>query len=206
MTRTLVLASRSPRRRALLEDAIRSGGAFSRVVLRIEPPSDDESPPLPGESPDNYALRLARAKAEEVASRLAKELDARDIVLGADTVVDLSGEIIGQPANDDDARRILTRLAGHPQAVVTGVVLIEPATGRRAEGTERTELEMKEMSDDEIAAYVASGESRGKAGAYAIQETGDRYVKIVSGSHSNVVGLPIERVAAMLDELSVAQA
>ena len=84
---------------------------------------------------------------------------------------------------------------------MTGVVVIEPATGRRAEGSERTELEMSEISDDEIAAYVASGESRGKAGAYAIQETGDRYVRIVSGSRSNVVGLPVERVAAMLVEL-----
>jgi septum formation protein len=206
MTRTLVLASRSPRRRALLEEAICSLGNFKGVTLRIEPPLGDEAPPLPDEPPGEYALRLARAKAEEVASRLAKELDVGDIVLGADTVVDFRGEVIGQPADDDDARAILTRLAGNRQAVVTGVVLIEPATGRRVEGTERTELAMSEMSETEIAAYVASGESCGKAGAYAIQETGDRYVKIVSGSHSNVVGLPMERVAAMLEELCAAQA
>ncbi|MHC5055212.1 MAG: Maf family protein [Planctomycetota bacterium] len=201
MTRSIVLASRSPRRRALLEEAIREGGAFQGLVLRIEPPDGDEAPPLPGEPPADHALRLARAKAEEVASRLARELGPGDVVLGADTVVDLGGEIIGQPADDDDARAILRRLSGRRQAVVTGVVLIEPATGRRAEGYERTELEMSEMSEDEIAAYVSSGESRGKAGAYAIQETGDRYVRIVSGSRSNVVGLPMERVAVMLEEL-----
>jgi len=206
MTRTLVLASRSPRRRALLKEAIRadsmkSGGAFSGMSLRIEPPREDEAPPLPGEPPADHALRLARAKAEEIALRLARELGPEDVVLGADTVVVCGGEIIGQPTDDEDARRILGKLAGRRQAVVTGVVVIEPATGRRAEGAERTELEMSEMSEDEIAAYVASGESRGKAGAYAIQETGDRYVKIISGSRSNVVGLPVERVAAMLGEL-----
>jgi len=180
---------------------MKSGGAFSGMVLRIEPPRGDEAPPLPDEPPADHARSLARAKAEDVAARLARELGPGDVVLGADTVVDLGGEIIGQPADDEDARRMLRKLAGRRQAVVTGVVVIEPATGRRAEGSERTELEMSEISDDEIAAYVASGESRGKAGAYAIQETGDRYVRIVSGSRSNVVGLPVERVAAMLVEL-----
>ncbi len=202
--RTLVLASRSPRRRALLEEAIReettgAGGVFSGVTLRIEPPRDDEAPPLPGEAPGEYALRTARAKAEEVAQRVCSELGSGTVVLGADTVADFGGEIIGQPIDDDDARSMLRRLSGAAQAVVTGVVMIEPASGRRAEAVERTELEMSEMSEAEIAAYVAGGESRGKAGAYAIQETGDRYVKIVSGSRSNVVGLPVERVADMLE-------
>jgi len=206
MIRTLVLASRSPRRRALLEETIRadstkSGGAFSGMALRIEPPLGDEAPPRPGEPPADHALCLARAKAEEIALGVERELGPGDVVLGADTVVVCGGEIIGQPTDDEDARRILRRLAGRRQAVVTGVVVIEPATGRRVEGAERTELEMSEMSEDEIAAYVASGESQGKAGAYAIQETGDRYVRIVSGSRSNVVGLPVERVAAMLEEL-----
>ncbi len=200
MTRTLVLASRSPRRRALLEEAIRDGGAFLELVLRVESPEEDEPPPRAGETPEEYALRLARAKAEQVVSRLARELGPGDMALGADTVVDLGGEIIGQPADDSEARMILRRLAGRRQAVVTGVVIIEPATGRRAEAVERTELKMSEMSEDEVAAYVATGEGRGKAGAYAIQETGDRYVKIISGSRSNVVGLPIERVAVMLEQ------
>ena len=96
MTRTLVLASRSPRRRALLEEAIRedsmkSGGAFSGMVLRIEPPRGDEAPPLPDEPPADHARSLARAKAEDVAARLARELGPGDVVLGADTVVDLGG-------------------------------------------------------------------------------------------------------------------
>lgn len=200
MTRALILASRSPRRRALLDEAVRGGGAFAGFVLRVEPPLEEERPPAPGEAPEAYALRLARAKAEEVASRLAGGLGPRDLVLGADTVVDLAGETVGQPSDDDDARRILRRLSGRRQAVVTGVALVEPATGRRAEAAVRTELEMREMSDEEIDSYVASGESRGKAGAYAIQERGDRYVKIVCGSRSNVVGLPLERLEAMLDE------
>lgn len=225
--RTLVLASRSPRRRELLEEATgeltgeavapcgrelgparafapASGRAdvFARFRLRVEPPRGEEPPPAPGETPGSYALRLARLKAGEVAARLAPELRPGDLVLGADTVADLGGEVIGKPRDAGEARTFLSRLSGARHAVVTAVVLVEPGTGRRAEAVERTELETSPMSAEEIASYVASGEGEGKAGAYAIQETGDRYVKIVSGSRSNVVGLPLERLAVMLRDFA----
>jgi septum formation protein len=191
----LVLASNSPRRKDLLEEA---GYRFE-----VEPPRIEEAAPAPGETPERYSLRIARLKAREVASRLGAAAGERIVVLGADTVVDLKGEIIGQPASDEEARATLRRLSGSRHAVVTAVVVAEAGAGaagvvREAEAVERTELEMLPMTDEEIAAYVASGEGRGKAGSYAIQETGDRYVSVLGGSPTNVVGLPMETLAALL--------
>lgn len=190
----LVLASRSPRRRELLEEA---GYAFIVIPAEIEEPE-----PEGGETPEAHAMKLARMKAEDAAGRLAGEVRSGAVVLGADTVVDLHGEIIGQPASDDEARAMLGRLSGSRQAVVTGVALLDVETGRVSAAAERTELEMAPLSAEEIDAYVAGGESRGKAGAYAIQETGDRFVRILSGSWTNVVGLPMELLAEMLREFA----
>jgi septum formation protein len=204
----LVLASKSPRRRELLEEA---GYTFSVLPAEVEEPA-----PEPGEAAEAYAMRLARTKAEEVAGRLAQPTPQKQplrlrrpgegpggrVVLGADTVVDLEGVIIGQPRSDDEARAILRRLSGSSHAVVTGVALVDVATGRVSLAAERTELVMLPVSDEEIDAYVASGEGRGKAGSYAIQESGDRFVRIVSGSRTNVVGLPMERLARMLREFA----
>jgi septum formation protein len=193
----LVLASSSPRRRTLLEEA---GYRFE-----VESPRVAEPAPAPDETPERYSVRLARLKAREVASRLAPGAGERVVVLGADTVVDLEGEVIGQPASDAEARVMLGRLSGSRHAVVTAIVLVEADAaggGRETEAVERTELEMLPMTEDEIAAYVASGEGRGKAGSYAIQETGDRFVRVLRGSLTNVVGLPMERFAAMLADFA----
>jgi septum formation protein len=190
MNARLVLASRSPRRRALLEEA-----GYSFVVLETD---FREPPPRLGESPGAYALRAARGKAEEASKVLAREGRRGEVVLAADTVVDLAGEMLGKPADDADARAMLQRMAGSSHAVVSAVVLREAGTGRSVEGLERTELEMLPMTPSQIDDYVASGESRGKAGAYAIQETGDRFVRVRAGSLTNVVGLPMERVARMV--------
>ncbi len=196
--RRLVLASRSPRRRELLEEA---GYAFVVIPAEIEEPE-----PEAGETPEAHAMKLARMKAEDAADRLAGEVRSVGVsgavVLGVDTVVDFHGEIIGQPASDDEARAMLGRLSGSRQAVVSGVALLEVETGRVSAAAERTEIEMAPLSAEEIDAYVAGGESRGKAGAYAIQETGDRFVRIVSGSRTNVVGLPMERLAEMLRDFA----
>ena len=192
--RQLVLASSSPRRRELLEEA-----GYEFVIV---PSCAAERPPASAENVEEYALEVARLKAEDVVGRLARDGRKLCIVLAADTVVDLDGKIIGQPASDDEARAMLRLLAGSRQAVVTGVVLVEVGTGRTSGAAERTYLEMSALSDQEIEAYVASGESRGKAGAYAIQESGDRFVRIVSGSRTNVVGLPMERLAAMLRDFA----
>ena len=122
----------------------------------------------------------------------------RGLVLGADTIVVLGDEIIGKPADEADARRILSQLSGAEQRVMTGVALVDAATGRRWLAHDVTRLRMRRMTPQEIDAYVAGGEAMGKAGAYAIQETGDRYVEQMDGSMTNVVGLPMELLERML--------
>ena len=184
----LILASTSPRRRRLLAEA---GYRF-----RSASPLCEEAGFPPGADPELSAARAAEAKAASVASRLAK-----GVVIGADTIVVLAGEIIGKPADRADARRILGRLSGSTHRVVTGVCVIDAASGRRLSRTVSTEVVLGEMSASEIDRYVESGESDGKAGAYAIQESGDRFVKELRGSLTNVVGLPMEALREMLLEL-----
>jgi len=189
MSARLLLASRSPRRRSLLSEA--------RYEYEVIESRFDEPPPAPGVRAEDHAITLARGKAGDVASRLGSDRRG-DVILAADTVIDLAGEILGQPSSDAAAVAMLRRLAGSTHAVVTGVVLREVGSDRTDEAAARTTLQMLPMSDDEIRAYVSSGESHGKAGSYAIQETGDRYVRVVEGSLSNVVGLPLELLARMI--------
>lgn len=180
----LVLASASPRRRELLS---RLGVPFEVVTSGA-----DESAPA-GVPPDEVARLVARRKAESV----ARTRD--DAVLGADTIVVASdGEILGKPADAADARRILRKLSGTTHRVVTGVCLATERGTRFETGSDSTSVTMRPLTDAEIEAYVASGESYDKAGAYAIQETGDRFVVSVDGSFTNVVGLPLELVGTML--------
>jgi len=149
----------------------------------------------------------AEPAAREVALRKARAV-ARDrsdaLVVAADTVVAAEGEVIGKPADRADAVAILSRLSGSRHAVITGVCFIDTATGREAVTSVTTWVTMRPMSRDEIQAYVDTGEAYGKAGAYAIQETGDRYVERVEGSFTNVVGLPVARVREMLKDFGVA--
>ena len=184
--RRLILASRSPRRRRLLAE---SGRTFD--VLSVE--ADETAPP--GLGPDAVAAELARRKAREAAARPEA---AGALVLGADTVVALGDEIIGKPDDRDDAVAILSRLAGSRHAVITGVCLLDAASGIERVESVRTWVTMRPMTRSEIEAYVDSGEAFGKAGAYAIQETADRYVTNLEGSFTNVVGLPMETVREML--------
>ena len=184
-----MLASASPRRRELL----------SRLCdeFVVAPTGVDESLP-PGVSPDAAAVDIARRKA------FAASQERAGAVLAADTiVVAADGEILGKPADDADARRMLRRLSGTTHRVVTGVVFIERRGGRVVSASESTNVTMRPISDAEIAAYVATGESQGKAGAYAIQETADRFVTRVEGSWTNVVGLPLEVVERMLRSAGV---
>jgi len=185
--RQLVLASTSPRRRKLLE---RLGRAF-----RIAAPTADESAP-PGLPPHRIAEEIAARKAASVA---AAGEDA--LVLAADTLVAVDGSIIGKPRDRADAIAILERLCRRAHDVITGLCLIDAATGERRVASERTRVTMRPMTRAQIEAYVDSGEAMGKAGAYAIQETGDRFVQRVEGSFSNVVGLPLELLARLLDEM-----
>lgn len=180
----LVLASASPRRRALL----------SQLCLEFVVAAGDADESLPpGARPAEAAVAIACRKAHAIASQRADGLP----VLAADTlVVAVDGKVLGKPVDADDARRMLRALSGTTQEVVTGVCLLLGGVERTAAVT--TRVTMRPLTDAEVDDYIASGEPFGKAGAYAIQETGDRFVTSVDGSWSNVVGLPMERVREML--------
>jgi len=188
---TLLLASTSPRRRQLLVE--------SGYALRVIPPIADESPPK-GLCPAKVAEEIACRKAESVAQSVSHGL-----VLGADTLVALDDSIIGKPDSREHAITILNRLSGRSQLVITGLCLIDTATHRRRVASEITQVTMRPISQVEIEAYVDSGEAMGKAGAYAIQETGDRFVERIDGSFSNVVGLPLELLQRLLREMTSQQ-
>lgn len=182
--RRIILGSSSPQRKALLEEA---GFAVTVVAPQIDERIGGDL------SPARHALELARAKAWAVAGRVGEGL-----VLGADTVGSYEGEIIGKPVDEQDARRILRRLSGTTHACITAICLVDQPAGKEYTTVTRTVIEMEDLTDEMIDAYVASGESMGKAGAYAIQEKGDRFVKRLDGSFSNVVGLPMEALAELL--------
>jgi septum formation protein len=183
----LILASASPRRAELL----RLAGFDFDVV-----PADVDEAVRPGEAPVDYVRRLAGAKAAAVRLRHP----GWNIVLGADTAVVVDGMILGKPRDDDDARAMLQRLAGRSHEVMTGVSLRNEHTELDAVVT--TRVTFSPLSDEDIAAYVASGEGRDKAGAYAIQGLASRFIPSIDGSYSNVVGLPVALVAELLSRLA----
>ncbi len=177
----LVLASSSPRRAEILSAV---GWRHEAMTAGI-----DESR-TEGEDVVAYVQRLARAKAAAVAARLD-----RGLVLGADTVVVVEGEILGQPRDDEDARRMLKLLSGKWHEVVTGVALLR--VGHEAEALvdhERTGVRFAEISMDEIDWYLGTGEPKGKAGAYAVQGRAALFIEEIEGDYFNIVGLPIRLV------------
>ena len=185
----LVLASASPRRRALLEQI----GYAPDVV---EPAELDEAA-LPGERPEAHAARLAKAKAEAVAAR-----HPGAFVLGADTVVACGRRILGKAETEEEARRCLSLLSGRRHRVLGGVTAIDPS-GRAVSRLVRTAVTFKRLSAAEVVAYLACGEWRGKAGGYAIQGRAAAYIRFVGGSYSNVVGLPLHETYQMLAGLGL---
>jgi septum formation protein len=182
-----ILASNSPRRRELMRQA---GYRFE-----VRPPPIEDRGVTGAPSPGAYVESLAYLKAMAVIQgrRLTEGL-----VLGADTIVELAGRIIGKPADKADARRILSQLSGSEHHVLTGMALVDVAKCRRLLAHDVTRIRMRRIAPEEIDAYVAGGEAMGKAGAYAIQETGDRYVEAIDGSLTNVVGLPMELLERMI--------
>ena len=180
----LILASSSPRRLALLRQV-------GVVPDRVEAPKIDETP-LARELPRAYALRLAAAKADEVAAR-----SPPGFVLAADTVVACGRRILGKAGDPASAERCLRLLSGRRHRVHTGIAVAAP-DGRRARRLVTTMVLLKRLDDDELRAYLASGEWRDKAGGYAIQGRAEAFVPAINGSYSNVVGLPL---AATLDLL-----
>jgi septum formation protein len=185
----LVLASASPRRRDLLAAA----GLRFEVV-----PADVDERPQPGEAPAELAERLAREKALAVAARLGRE--PRRLVLGSDTLVVLEERVLGKPADAEEAVRWLRLLAGRVHRVLTGIAAVESDTLHVRSRHVESRVQLRSVELDEIRAYVATGEPLDKAGAYAIQGQGGRFVCRVEGSHSNVIGLPVEETLALLRE------
>ena len=175
----LVLASGSPRRSEILE---RAGWPHEIIVAGI-----DETV-LPNEEAAAYVQRLARSKAQEVASRLSE-----GVVLGADTTVVVANEILGQPADDADARRMLRLLNAKWHEVLTGVAVVRVG-GETRIACETTRVRFAEMSEKEIDWYIATGEPFGKAGAYAIQGKASLFIEEIEGDYFNIMGLPIRLV------------
>ena len=180
----MILASESPRRRELL--------AAVGVPFLVVPSGVDENP-RPGESPSRFVRRAALDKGEAVAERYPSSF-----VLSADTIVVADGRILGKPRDRAEARRMLSRLAGREHRVYTGVCLLCRERGFRNLGTEVTRVRFRPLSAAEVAAYARTGECDDKAGAYAAQGAGMLLIDRVVGSFSNVVGLPMTRVVAML--------
>jgi septum formation protein len=174
----LILASRSLRRAEILSAV---GWEFESIAADI-----DETR-YASEDATTYVKRLARTKAETIARNFPERL-----VLGADTVVVSDGEILGQPRDDDDGRRMLRLLSGKWHDVLTGVALIRAA--QVVVEQETTRVRFANMSTEEIDWYLATGEARGKAGAYGIQGSAALFIKEIQGDYFNVVGLPVRLV------------
>jgi septum formation protein len=183
----LVLASASPRRLKLLRQ-------IGITPDYVDPAEIDETP-LPSELPGPHVLRLARAKAEAVRTR---HPDA--FVLAADTVVACGRRILGKPADEKTARAFLTLLSGRRHRVYGGVAVIDPS-GKFAIRHVVSQIALKRLSPSELAAYLATGEWRDKAGGYAIQGRAAALVSWMAGSYSNAVGLPLYETAQLLNGL-----
>lgn len=177
----VILASASPRRREILKNA----GIDFRVVAADIDESTEKT------APHEVVLDISKRKAEAV----AKKTDG--IVIAADTVVALDGEILGKPKDDEDAFRMLRALSGREHEVYTGVCVIR---GDRCDSFyEKTKVFFRDMTDDIIKAYIETGEPRDKAGAYAIQGKCAAYITRIEGDYLNVVGLPLSRLCQLLE-------
>jgi septum formation protein len=184
----IVLASASPRRAEILKTL--------NWPFEIMPPDIDETR-QPNEDAVTYVQRLARAKAEAVAERVASSL-----IVAADTTVVIGEQILEKPGDQNDARRMLRQLSGQWHQVITGVALIDSGTSASRVAHEVTKVKFAAMSQDEIDWYVSSGEPMDKAGAYAIQGLGARFIEGIRGDFFNVMGLPLRLLYELVQELA----
>ena len=188
---SLVLASSSPRRRELLSQL--------GFALTIRPADVDESH-LPGEKPNDLAKRLARLKGECAARLLGPS--SNTIIVGADTVVALDDMVLGKPIDAEDSYRMLRALAGRVHSVFSGVYVSDHTMSEAL--VVETKVRFRNITEQEIKWYVATGEPRDKAGSYAIQGIGGFLIESIEGSHSNVIGLPLAETLAALERLGLA--
>ena len=189
MTKPIILASNSPRRRDLLRQI---GLAFTAD------PADVDERMLPGEGAEEYAVRVALDKARAAATRAGKGL-----VIGADTIVVADAAVLGKPRDSRDAERMLGLLSGRAHRVITGLAIVDAGSGASRTASAMTTVWFRDLSAAEISAYVATGEPLDKAGAYGIQERGALLVARIDGCFFNVVGLPISLLAEVLGEFGV---
>lgn len=185
----IILASASPRRRDLM---VQAGYEFEVVPSEVDEAAFD----VAGASPRQHAETLALAKARDVASRHPDAL-----VIGADTLVDCRGEIIGKAADAAQAEQITRRLFIAPHEVITGLALVRLRDRTQIVRSDVTTVYPRKMTAEQIAKHIAGGTWEGKAGAYAIQETGDEFVDHIDGSLTNVMGLPMELLQRLIDNL-----
>lgn len=188
--KSIILASQSPRRSQLLEQI---NIPFTVRVSEVEEHIDS----IEG-TPEHKAQQLALMKARDVAST-CKE----GIVIGADTIVVLDNMIMGKPSDEEEAYLMLKRLNGRQHRVITGLAVIDAATGLTRLDYEATLVSFKKVSDKAIKSYISTGEPFGKAGAYGIQGIGAVLVEKIDGCYSNVVGLPLSKLCSMLEEFKI---
>ncbi len=186
----LILASSSPQRAEVLRDA---GMAFEVYAPQVEEAR------RPNEAVEKMVTRLAEAKARAAAESVGKK--NRAIIIGADTALELDGEIFGKPRDAADAREMLSYLSGRTHYVLTGIFAVRLPDGATRSAVERTAVTLALLDPIEIEAYVTSGEPFGKAGGYAIQGRAGRYIPRIEGCYFNVVGLPLARLYALLGDL-----
>lgn len=186
----LYLASRSPRRRELLARLLSHTPGLEFEVLDLDIPEQRQ----PGEPPADYVRRVAHEKAAAGLLRVGGKRGA--LVLGADTEVILDDEVFGKPRDDEEAALMLRRLSGRTHRVMSAVSLL--SASREARAVSVSEVTFAAINEAQIAAYVATGEPAGKAGAYAIQGGAEMFVRHLSGSYSGVMGLPLHETATLL--------
>ena len=187
--REIILASQSPRRQELLKN----------IGVKFEIIKSDFCENISGidDKPEKIAQQLAYGKAKDVSDKLDE-----GIILGADTIVVFVGEIYGKPKDEEDAVRMLNNLSGKTHQVITGVALIDKKNDKTVVGHETTSVTFNKLTQDEIKAYIKSGDYIGKAGGYGIQNKGAILINKIEGCYFNVVGLPINKVYQMLKELN----
>lgn len=191
MSHKVILASASPRRKQLLEQI----GLEFEII-----PSNADEQILPGESPEEHVVRLSHAKAAEVAGR--KDVEGRWFI-GSDTIVLCDGQILGKPVDEQHAAAMLHQLSGREHQVLSGYAILDRTTGQQRAEAVATRVRFRQLTAEEIARYIATGEPADKAGAYAIQGLGVCFVAGIEGSYTNVVGLPLCRLTLALKEFGI---
>ncbi len=180
----IILASHSPRRKELLHQI---------GVQFVSDPTDVDERMHPGESPEDYAVRVSQDKAQTAARRTKT-----GIIIAADTIVVLDDQVLGKPVDARDAERMLGMLSGKVHLVISGLTVMDAVTGKTETRTSVTKVWFRSLSPDEVASYVASREPLDKAGAYGIQGKGALLVERIEGCYFNVVGLPLAMLGEML--------